>query len=195
MHAARARSPLQWALTHFCSAAAVRSALTNYTLDDTSPAIVYTQPPLIRCAPGVSCDPDWVAGLYNGTSSVTGFYWCALYWQRRLRLPRHDRHLRLQPRRPHDRHLHRHDQQRRQHNAPRVPQREHARCAARACYISCEGRVVRPARSGGVYFLVRRREQRRRVSVRGVLLYDYWPDKPKPSLDVKLSELAPAHAK
>jgi hypothetical protein len=33
------------------------------------------------------------------------------------------------------------------------------------------------------------------VSVRGVLLYDYWPDKPKPILDVKLSELAPAHAK
>ncbi|KAJ7220903.1 hypothetical protein GGX14DRAFT_676388 [Mycena pura] len=44
----------------------------NVTLDDTSPVVVYTQPPLMRCLPGVDeCDPDKTARLFNGTSATT----------------------------------------------------------------------------------------------------------------------------
>ncbi|KAJ6534488.1 hypothetical protein DFH09DRAFT_1180522 [Mycena vulgaris] len=42
----------------------------NYTLDDTSPAINYTQAPLLRCAPGI-CDAPWTARLFQGTSATT----------------------------------------------------------------------------------------------------------------------------
>ncbi|KAJ6605109.1 hypothetical protein B0H10DRAFT_2440221 [Mycena sp. CBHHK59/15] len=54
-----------------CGAAHAR--LTNYTLDDTSPAITYTATPLIRCAPG-TCDAAWTARLFNRTSSTTNAY-------------------------------------------------------------------------------------------------------------------------
>ncbi|KAJ6532397.1 hypothetical protein B0H19DRAFT_1187430 [Mycena capillaripes] len=57
-----------WAVALLCSA--VRAGLTNYTLDDTSPAIIYTQTPILRCSPGV-CDPGWIADLFNRTSSQT----------------------------------------------------------------------------------------------------------------------------
>ncbi|KAF7326565.1 hypothetical protein MVEN_02609700 [Mycena venus] len=57
-----------WAVALLC--VGVHGGATNYTLDDTSPAIVYTQAPLIRCSPG-ACDPDWTARLHNGTSSTT----------------------------------------------------------------------------------------------------------------------------
>ncbi|KAJ7327939.1 hypothetical protein DFH08DRAFT_884221 [Mycena albidolilacea] len=65
MHLARSL----WAVALLCSV--VRGGLTNFTLDDTSPAITYTQAPVIRCAPGTGCDPDWTARLHNGTSSTT----------------------------------------------------------------------------------------------------------------------------
>ncbi|KAJ7083918.1 hypothetical protein C8R43DRAFT_1051920 [Mycena crocata] len=50
--------------------AVVHARLTNYTIDDTSPAVTYTQDPLIRCTLG-SCDPSWTDRLHNGTSSTT----------------------------------------------------------------------------------------------------------------------------
>ncbi|KAJ7673666.1 hypothetical protein DFH06DRAFT_1172990 [Mycena polygramma] len=55
----------------FCYA--VRGALTNYTLDDTSTQIVYTQTPLVRCSPSTSqCGSAYVDRLFNGTSTTTG---------------------------------------------------------------------------------------------------------------------------
>lgn len=66
-----------WAVAFFCSA--VRGTLTNYTLDDTFPDIVYTQPPLdydsfaslYDGGPLPPCHPGSPA-CFNGTSSVTG---------------------------------------------------------------------------------------------------------------------------
>ncbi|KAJ6477877.1 hypothetical protein C8R47DRAFT_643882 [Mycena vitilis] len=59
-----------WAVALFWNA--VRGGLTNYTLDDTSPQIVYTQTPLLRCSPSTSqCNPDFVDRLFNRTSSTT----------------------------------------------------------------------------------------------------------------------------
>ncbi|KAJ6517708.1 hypothetical protein DFH09DRAFT_1195006 [Mycena vulgaris] len=46
------------------------AALTNHTIDDTSPAVVYTQPPLIQCMP-TTCDEPWTKRLFNGTSAIT----------------------------------------------------------------------------------------------------------------------------
>ncbi|KAF7313983.1 hypothetical protein HMN09_00556800 [Mycena chlorophos] len=43
----------------------------NITIDDASPSVIYAQTPYVRCTPTSSCDPSWVAQLYNGTSSIT----------------------------------------------------------------------------------------------------------------------------
>ncbi|KAJ7113280.1 hypothetical protein C8R43DRAFT_1138707 [Mycena crocata] len=48
----------------------VHARLANFTIDDTSPAVTYTQAPLVRCSPG-SCDVSWTDRLHNGTSSTT----------------------------------------------------------------------------------------------------------------------------
>jgi hypothetical protein len=56
------------ALALFCIAA--RGALTNFTLDDTSPLIGYPPPVLLRCSPA-TCPPDQTDYLHNGTSTMT----------------------------------------------------------------------------------------------------------------------------
>ncbi|KAF7369506.1 hypothetical protein MVEN_00280400 [Mycena venus] len=50
---------------------AVRSALTNYTLDDTSPSIIYTLKPFLWCAPD-TCAANVTVLLSNGTATLTG---------------------------------------------------------------------------------------------------------------------------
>ncbi|KAF8173389.1 hypothetical protein K438DRAFT_1850531 [Mycena galopus ATCC 62051] len=70
------------ALALFCIAS--RGALTNFTLDDTSPLIAYPPPVLLRCSPA-NCPPDQTDYLHNGTSTITegsiifGFTGSALY--------------------------------------------------------------------------------------------------------------------
>ncbi|KAJ7748321.1 hypothetical protein DFH07DRAFT_830338 [Mycena maculata] len=44
-----------------------RAALTNFTIDDTSPAVVYAETPFARCDPSVCPSSN----LFNGTSSFT----------------------------------------------------------------------------------------------------------------------------
>ncbi|KAJ7469760.1 hypothetical protein B0H11DRAFT_2043307 [Mycena galericulata] len=70
MHFHLARS--LWVIALVC-VAGVRSKDTNYTLDDTSPAIIYTpnQSPILRCSPDV-CDPATTSMLHNGTATITG---------------------------------------------------------------------------------------------------------------------------
>ncbi|KAJ7853037.1 hypothetical protein B0H14DRAFT_2758967 [Mycena olivaceomarginata] len=58
-----------WPVTLLCIAA-VRGGFTNFTLDDTSPTITYTETPTARCSPG-ACDPDLTSRLHNGTSTIT----------------------------------------------------------------------------------------------------------------------------
>ncbi|KAJ6534977.1 hypothetical protein B0H19DRAFT_1080384 [Mycena capillaripes] len=58
-----------WPVTLLCIAA-VRGGLTNFTLDDTSPTITYTETPTARCSPG-ACDPSLTSRLHNGTSTIT----------------------------------------------------------------------------------------------------------------------------
>ncbi|KAJ6488427.1 hypothetical protein DFH09DRAFT_1209453 [Mycena vulgaris] len=48
----------------------VHAAATNHTLDDTSPAVVYTQTPFLRCTP-TTCEAAWTERLFNGTSAIT----------------------------------------------------------------------------------------------------------------------------
>ncbi|KAJ7355161.1 hypothetical protein DFH08DRAFT_803205 [Mycena albidolilacea] len=50
--------------------AAVRGGFTNFTLDDTSPTITYTETPTARCSPG-ACDPGLTSRLHNGMSTIT----------------------------------------------------------------------------------------------------------------------------
>ncbi|KAJ7792163.1 hypothetical protein B0H14DRAFT_3160456 [Mycena olivaceomarginata] len=53
-----------WPVT-LLSIAAVRGGLTNFTLDDTSPTVTYTETPTVRCSPGLT------SRLHNGTSTIT----------------------------------------------------------------------------------------------------------------------------
>ncbi|KAJ6479010.1 hypothetical protein C8R45DRAFT_1006452 [Mycena sanguinolenta] len=56
-----------WTVAALCIT--VRSGLTNFTLDDTSPVIAYTPAPLLRCSPDV-CASEPTVPLHNGTSST-----------------------------------------------------------------------------------------------------------------------------
>ncbi|KAK6969225.1 hypothetical protein R3P38DRAFT_3147035 [Favolaschia claudopus] len=54
------------------SCVAVQATLTNFTLDDTAPSIVYTETPILRCSPDDGeCSPDFTSQLFNGTSTMT----------------------------------------------------------------------------------------------------------------------------
>ncbi|KAF7334443.1 hypothetical protein MVEN_02273800 [Mycena venus] len=44
--------------------------LTNFTIDDTSPAVVYGQTPILQCNPS-ECPPSWTNRTFNGTSTLT----------------------------------------------------------------------------------------------------------------------------
>jgi hypothetical protein len=45
--------------------------LTNFTIDDASPAVVYTQTPILQCSPS-SCPPGWIANTtFDGTATLT----------------------------------------------------------------------------------------------------------------------------
>ncbi|KAK7022464.1 hypothetical protein R3P38DRAFT_3271221 [Favolaschia claudopus] len=44
--------------------------LTNYTIDDTSPAVIYTSNITLHCDPN-TCEPQWTNQTWNGTSTVT----------------------------------------------------------------------------------------------------------------------------
>ncbi|KAK7017596.1 hypothetical protein R3P38DRAFT_2634559 [Favolaschia claudopus] len=46
------------------------SKLTNYTIDDTSPAVNYTPNTTFRCDPN-TCLPQWTNQTWNGTSTLT----------------------------------------------------------------------------------------------------------------------------
>ncbi|KAF7303910.1 hypothetical protein MIND_00621500 [Mycena indigotica] len=50
--------------------AAQAARFVNASIDDTSPQIVYTQQPFIRCTPS-TCGSDSTARLFNGTSTTT----------------------------------------------------------------------------------------------------------------------------
>ncbi|KAK7007827.1 hypothetical protein R3P38DRAFT_3026325 [Favolaschia claudopus] len=54
------------------SCVAVQAMLTNFTLDDTAPSIVYTEAPILRCSPDDGeCSTDFTSQLFNGTSTIT----------------------------------------------------------------------------------------------------------------------------
>ncbi|KAJ7769338.1 hypothetical protein B0H16DRAFT_1881902 [Mycena metata] len=44
--------------------------LTNYTLDDASPSVQYSNMPILRCSPS-TCPESWTSQLFNGTSTLT----------------------------------------------------------------------------------------------------------------------------
>lgn len=79
-----------WSIVFLCSV--VCAGLTNYTLDDTSSDIIYTQTPLTRCSP-TACFSDISAEFLNGTSSTTAaaiivpFYGVSLSMHRLSALP------------------------------------------------------------------------------------------------------------
>ncbi|KAJ6527797.1 hypothetical protein B0H19DRAFT_1334655, partial [Mycena capillaripes] len=57
-----------WPVTLLCITA-VRGGLRNFTLDDTSTTITYTET-TVRCSPG-ACDTGLTSRLHNGTSTIT----------------------------------------------------------------------------------------------------------------------------
>ncbi|KAJ7159960.1 hypothetical protein C8R43DRAFT_1124326 [Mycena crocata] len=58
-------------LSAIASLLAVTSAvLTNYTLDDSSPAIVYSHTPTLQCNRS-TCPEGWTTQLFNRTSTLT----------------------------------------------------------------------------------------------------------------------------
>ncbi|KAJ7220914.1 hypothetical protein GGX14DRAFT_432424 [Mycena pura] len=159
----------------------------NVTLDDTSPAIVYSSPP-VHCSPGTQCDP---AGLFNGTSSTTSspvgvqFVGTAVYvylgvdGRCQINLDGVGVEVAVGTNAseiflayvntsmvdgPHAITLHE------RHTTPS----KHAAAIAGGIV---GGVVLMAALSAGTFFL-RRRQKQRRIAKRGIPLGDYWPDKP-----------------
>ncbi|KAJ7728021.1 hypothetical protein B0H14DRAFT_3001340 [Mycena olivaceomarginata] len=57
--------PIAW----LCVSASAK--LTNFTIDDASPAVVYTGTPIFQCSPS-SCPPGWIANTtFDGTATLT----------------------------------------------------------------------------------------------------------------------------
>ncbi|KAJ6534462.1 hypothetical protein DFH09DRAFT_1180434 [Mycena vulgaris] len=183
----------------------------NYTLDDTSPTINYTQAPLLRCAPGI-CDAPWTARLFQGTSAITAapivvpFTGSAVYvylgtlgtcmfsldgvvvgayagdtstsdaddirlayWA--TGLPNSAHVLTIYPAKE-----------------GQFVQLDyiiytHASARRNAHFAAIIGGVLGSGALVGllslVVFLVRRREKRRQISMRGIPLGDHWPDQPR----------------
>ncbi|KAJ6452265.1 hypothetical protein C8R45DRAFT_85803 [Mycena sanguinolenta] len=58
-------------LALLCSTATSAFAkLTNHTIDDTSPSVVYNGPVILHCVPG-TCTPGWTNQTFNTTSTIT----------------------------------------------------------------------------------------------------------------------------
>ncbi|KAJ7073229.1 hypothetical protein B0H15DRAFT_64903 [Mycena belliarum] len=194
----------------------VHAVLTNYTLDDTSPNITYTREPLFRCSPGV-CNSAWTARLFNQTSATTdapitvpftgsavyvyletlatcyfkidgvlvGGYVNAsdqvdinlAYWT--VGLPDSQHVLTIYPAVTgssiqFDYIIYSHD----------VPQKKSHVAAIIGGVV---GGVALTVILSLAAFIVRRREKKRRISMRGIPLGDHWPDKPS----LKLAGLSP----